>query len=84
MNFKAIAAASLVAVTAIGADIAPSKAGTLSASEAYQFCQAAREANSMGMSVKPMIQQVLASKGAPTYLANVIMSEMKPYCPRAY
>ena len=60
------------------------EAATLSRSEATQLCQAGYEANQMGMSVKPMLQQVLASKGAPTYPANVILNEMKPYCPRVY
>ena len=84
MNIKAFAAAALVAITAIGADIAPAKAGTLSSSEAYQLCQAGIAANREGYSVKPMLQQVFVSRGAPAYLANVALNEMKPYCPRVY
>jgi len=84
MNIKAFAAAALVAITAIGADIAPAKAGALSSSEAYQLCQAGIAANREGYSIKPMLQQVFVSKGAPAYLANVALKEMKPYCPRVY
>ncbi len=79
---KALAAATLLAFTGIAA--VPASAGTLSANEAMQLCFAAKEANDMGISVKPMLEQVFISKGAPAYLANVALKEMKPYCPKAY
>jgi len=83
MTFKTFAAAALAATSIL--TLAPAaNAGTLSANEAMQLCMAAKEANDMGMSVKPMLQQVFISKGAPAYLANVAMKEMKPYCPKAY
>ena len=83
MTFKTFAAAALAATSIL--TLAPTaNAGTLSANEAMQLCMAAKEANDMGMSVKPMLQQVFISKGAPAYLANVAMKEMKHYCPKAY
>ncbi len=83
MTFKTLAAAALAATSIL--TFAPSaEAGVLSANEAMQLCFAAKEANDMGMSVKPMLEQVFISKGAPAYLANVAMKEMKPYCPKAY
>ena len=83
MTFKTFAAAALAATSIL--TIAPvANAGTLSANEAMQLCCAAKEANDMGVSVKPLLQQVFVSKGAPAYLANVAMNEMKAYCPKAY
>ena len=83
MTFKTIAAAALAA-TSILTFVPAAEAGALSANEAMQLCMAAKEANDMGLSVKPMLQQVFISKGAPAYLANVAMNEMKAYCPKAY
>ena len=83
MTFKTFTAAALAAASIL--TLAPAaNAGTLSANQAMQLCFAAKEANDMGMSVKPMLQQVFISKGAPAYLANVALNEMKAYCPKAY
>ena len=83
MTFKTFAAAALAATSIL--TLAPAaNAGTLSADQAMQLCFAAKEANDMGVSVKPMLQQVFISKGAPAYLANVALNEMKAYCPKAY
>ncbi len=60
------------------------QANTLSSSSLIQLCVAAKESNDMGVSVKPLLRQVFISKGAPAYLANVAMNEMKAYCPKAY
>ncbi len=84
MNFKALAAAALAATSILTFAPAAAEARSLSASQAMQLCMAAKEANNMGLSAKPMLQQVFISKGAPAYLANVAMNEMKEYCPRVY
>ncbi len=83
MTFKTIAAAALAATSIL--TFAPAaEAKSLSPSQAMQLCMIAKEANDMGLSAKPMLQQVFVSKGAPAYLANVAMNEMKEYCPRVY
>ena len=83
MTFKTFAAAALAATSIL--TLAPAaNAGTLSANEAMQLCFAAKEANDMGVSVKPLLRQVFVSKGAPAYLANVAMDEMKAYSTKAY
>ncbi len=77
---------SLIAAAAVLACTVGTKAhaATLSSSQAIQLCMAAKESNDMGLSVKPLLEQVFTSKGAPAYLANVAMNEMKAYCPKAY
>ena len=83
MTFKTFAAAALAATSIL--TLAPAaEAGTLSSSRAMQLCILAKESNDMGLSIKPMLQQVFVSRGAPAYLANVAMKEMKAYCPTAY
>ena len=60
------------------------RAGTIPQSKLIQLCAVGKAANDDGISAKYMIQQMLASRGEPKYLANVFMNEMKPVCPRVY
>jgi len=49
-----------------------------------RICSALRMANQDGMSGKYFIEQMLANRGQPRYLANVVMNDVKPLCPKAY
>jgi hypothetical protein len=55
-----------------------------SSAEKYKICQALRMANQDGISGKYMLEQMLAGRGQPKYLAKVIMNDVKPMCPNAY
>jgi hypothetical protein len=59
-------------------------AGTLPQANLYQLCAAGKAANNDGISAKYLIAQMLEGRGQPKYLANVVMNEMKPVCPRVY
>ena len=59
-------------------------AGTLPQSNLYQLCAVGKAANDDGLSAKYLIEQMLQGRGQPKYLANVVMKEMKPVCPRVY
>jgi hypothetical protein len=59
-------------------------AGTLPQSNLYQLCAAGKAANDEGISAKYLIRDMLTKRGQPGYLANVVMNEMKPVCPRVY
>jgi hypothetical protein len=59
-------------------------AGTLSSSQLMQYCALGNMANKEGISARYMFEQTLAKKGQPKYLANVIMNEIKPVCPKVY
>ena len=50
----------------------------------YAMCRAVLMANSDGISGKYMIKQMLERRGQPGYMANVVMNDIKPVCPRAY
>lgn len=59
-------------------------AGTLPQANLYQLCAVGKAANDDGLSAKYLIEQMLQGRGQPKYLANVVMKEMKPVCPRVY
>jgi len=50
----------------------------------YAMCRAMLIANADDISGKYMIQQMLERRGQPRYMANVVMKDIKPMCPRAY
>ena len=70
----------VTAVAILPMAVAPVQAGSIPQSNLLQLCVAAKQANDMGISVKPLLQQTLGSRA----LANVAMNEMKPLCPKAY
>lgn len=55
-----------------------------SSAEKYRICSALRMANQDGISGKYMLEEMLAGRGQPKYLANVIMRDVKPMCPNVY
>lgn len=57
----------------------PVEAGSIPQANLVQLCVAAKQANDMGISVKPLLEQQL---GRP--MARVALNQMKPMCPKAY
>lgn len=55
-----------------------------SAAEKYRICQVLRLANQDGISGRFMLEEMLARRGEPKYLAKVIMNDVKPMCPKVY
>lgn len=80
-NFKIAFA---IAATLLAFPIGRAAASTLPYQNLVNLCVAGNEANQMGLSVKPMLKQILADRGQPTYLVNTIMGEMRPVCPRVF
>lgn len=78
---KKLLALPLILLAAAPAALAQSP--TTSAQK-YQMCQAVRMANQDGISGKFMLEEMLARRGQPKYLAKVIMNDIKPVCPNAY
>jgi len=76
---KNILLLSFLALTAL-----PVNAGTMSFNKKLQMCSIYAQANAEGVSGKAMLRQMLAQRGEPTYLANVIFDETRDVCPRAY
>ena len=70
----------LILLGSIAMAVPAAFAGSIPQSNLVQLCVAAKQANDMGISVKPLLQQSLGSRA----LANVAMNEMKPKCPKAY
>jgi hypothetical protein len=56
----------------------------ISPAEKYSICQALRLANQDGISGRYMLEEMLARRGEPKYLAKVIMNDVKPVCPKVY
>jgi hypothetical protein len=64
--------------------VLPVNAGTMSFNKKLQMCSIYAQANAEGVSGKAMLRQMLAQRGEPTYLANVIFEDTRDVCPRAY
>jgi hypothetical protein len=75
----------LFAICVLALSIMPAAAQSpTSNEEKYRICSALRMANQDGISGKYMLEQMLAGRGQPKYLANVIMRDVKPMCPNVY
>ena len=70
---------SFLALTAL-----PVNAGTMSFNKKVEMCSIFAQANAEGISGKAMLRQMLAQRGQPSYLANVIFDDTRDVCPRAY
>jgi hypothetical protein len=58
--------------------------GKIAESSLIQSCAIGKVANDDGISAKYLIEQMLEGRGEPKYLANIIMEQMKPICPKVY
>jgi hypothetical protein len=58
--------------------------GKLPQESLIQSCAIGKVANDDGISAKYLIEQMLVGRGQPKYLANIIMEQMKPICPKVY
>ncbi len=55
-----------------------------SVAQKQQICQVLRAANQEGMSGISALQELMARRGEPKYLAKVIMKDVHPLCPDVF
>ncbi len=74
----------LIALLALSVAPAAMAQSVTSTAEKIRICSVLRMANQDGLSGKFMLEEMLARRGQPKYLAKVIMNDVRPACPNVY